>query len=92
MLTKYDISVSKDDIERVDTLRYAWKNLQTLAKEVQDRLLEVQPVFKNDLDGKVTQFKVDTENFIKSYHKVSSQMQHIYRRAEKMFCLRSTTR
>lgn len=70
MLTKYDISVSKDDIERVDTLRYAWKNLQTLAKEVQDQLLEVQPVFKNDLDGKVTQFKIDTENFVKSYHKV----------------------
>jgi len=70
MLTKYDISVSKDDIERVDTLRYAWKNLQTLAKEVQDQLLEVQPVFKNDLGGKVTQFKIDTENFVKSYHKV----------------------
>ena len=70
MLTKYDIAVSKEDIERVDTLRYAWKNLLILAKEVQDRLLEVQPLFKNDLTGKVEQFKIDTEDFVTSYQKV----------------------
>ena len=70
MLTKYDIAVSKEDIERVDTLRYAWKNLLMLAKEVQDKLLEVQPVFKNDLTGKVVQFKMDAEDFVDSYQKV----------------------
>ena len=70
MLTKYDITVSKDDIERVDTLRYAWKNLLMLAKEVQDSLLELQPVFKNDLIAKVEQFKVDSVEFVASYQKV----------------------
>ena len=70
MLTKYDIAVSKEDIERVDTLRYAWKNLLILAKDVQDRLLEVQPLFKNDLTAKVEQFKMDSEDFVSSYQKV----------------------
>ena len=70
MLTKYNITVSKEDIERVDTLRYAWKNLLLLAKEVQDQLLQLQPIFKNDLTGKVEQFKVDSEDFVKSYKKV----------------------
>ncbi|XP_066913562.1 dynein axonemal heavy chain 5-like [Clytia hemisphaerica] len=69
MLTKYNITVSKDDIERVDTLRYAWKNLLLLAKEVQDELLQLQPVFKSDLTAKVEQFKQDSEDFVKSYQK-----------------------
>lgn len=70
MLAKYEISVSKDEFERVDTLRYAWKNLQTLAKDVQDQLLRVQPIFKNDLKEKVEQFKVDTEKFVGDYKEV----------------------
>lgn len=70
MLAKYEISVSKDDIERVDTLRYAWHNLQSQAKEVQDELVEIQPKFKSDLFEKVEKFHVDTENFVKEYRKV----------------------
>lgn len=69
MLAKYEISVSKDDIERVDTLRYAWHNLQSQAKEVQDELVEIQPKFKSDLFEKVEKFHVDTENFVKEYRK-----------------------
>lgn len=70
MLAKYDVSVSKDEFERVDTLRYAWKNLQTLAKDVQDQLLHLQPIFKDDLKVKVEQFKEDTEKFVGDYKKV----------------------
>ena len=70
MLAKYEIAVSKEEVERVDTLRYAWRNLQFLAKDVQNNLVQIQPTFKRDLVEKVIKFKVDTDHFMNDYAQV----------------------
>ena len=63
MLNKYEIQFNDGNSERVDTLTYRWRTLNSKAKEVQDELIKVQPLFKTDLINKVTQFKKDAEQF-----------------------------
>lgn len=70
MLSKYEISVDKDKIEKVDMIRYAWRNLQGLAKDVQDNLIEVQPTFKENLTERIGQFDVDLVSFLQQYTEV----------------------
>jgi hypothetical protein len=41
--------------------------LNSKAKEVQDELIKVQPLFKTDLINKVSQFKKDAEQFSLDY-------------------------
>ena len=76
MLAKYEIGVSKDEVELVDTLRYAWRNLQSLAIDVQSSLSKIQPDFKNDLFDKVEKFKVDTISFVNDYEEVHDSKKH----------------
>lgn len=63
MLNKYEIQFNDGNSERVDTLTYRWRTLNSKAKEVQDELIKVQPTFKSDLINKVVQFKRDAEQF-----------------------------
>ena len=71
MLSKYEVCVSKEKIEKVDILRYSWRNLQTLAKQVQGNLVQVQPVFKERLTQNVEQFEQDLDDFFQQYEQVS---------------------
>ena len=70
MLSKYEISMSKEKIEKVDMLRYAWRNLQTLAKDVQGALVQVQPTFKQNLSENIVEFDVDLKQFLQQYEEV----------------------
>ena len=67
MLNKYEITFDDGNAEKVDTLSYGWKNLNEKAREVQNNLVDVQPLFKSDLLSKVIQFKKDVDVYNHEY-------------------------
>ncbi|XP_030831333.1 dynein heavy chain 5, axonemal isoform X2 [Strongylocentrotus purpuratus] len=68
LLNKYELLVAKEDVERVDTLRYSWAKLSSQATEVSHHLLSIQPNFRAGLIESVKTFTVDCNNFYESYH------------------------
>lgn len=70
MLAKFQISVAREEAERVDTFRYSWQKLLALAGEVQSHLIKIQQEFKTSLLTNVEQFKQDTTNFYHEYDTV----------------------
>ncbi|XP_022805941.1 dynein heavy chain 5, axonemal-like [Stylophora pistillata] len=67
MLNRYELLVAKEESERVDTLRYSWQKLQSLATESQGHLIQIQPNFKGDLIDKVQIFIEDVTSFSSDY-------------------------
>ncbi|XP_040468168.1 dynein heavy chain 8, axonemal [Falco naumanni] len=67
ILNTFEIDITKEDSEGVDTLRYSLNKLQTKATRVQDKLVRVQPKFKSDLLESVAVFQEDVSNFEMSY-------------------------
>ena len=39
MLNRYELLVAKEESERVDTIRYSWQKLQSLAVNIVDLLI-----------------------------------------------------
>lgn len=70
MLHKYELSVAKEEAEKVDTLRYTWEKLLSRGTEVQNELLALQPKFREQLVGNVETFVEDCQQFYKDYEKV----------------------
>lgn len=70
LLQKHSITVSRDELERVDTLRYLWQNLRQLVSDTLSHLLVVQPKFKSSLVENVKQYKETVETFVDDYSKV----------------------
>ena len=70
MLSKFEIIITQEEIEKVDTLRYAWRNLLTLANHTQNELFSIQETFKTELLENVKQFEIDTGRFVVKYRKV----------------------
>ena len=68
--------MSREDIERVDTLRYMWQKLYELVAEVQTVLLKIQPQFKDDLLEKVEAYQKEISVFTKDYTAVSCMLYH----------------
>ncbi|XP_058258291.1 dynein axonemal heavy chain 5 isoform X2 [Hemibagrus wyckioides] len=69
MLNKYELSVAKEETEKVDTLRYAWEKLLSRSAEVQNELVALQPNFREELISNVQTFVVDCEHFYSDYDK-----------------------
>ncbi|KAJ1563094.1 Dynein heavy chain 5, axonemal [Cladochytrium tenue] len=67
LLMKHDVSVTKEETEMVDSLRYSWKKLKLLVIEVQTHLSKIQPVFKADLINAVQKFSQDVKEFTVEY-------------------------
>uniref|UniRef100_A0A8C3JBK3 Dynein axonemal heavy chain 8 n=1 Tax=Calidris pygmaea TaxID=425635 RepID=A0A8C3JBK3_9CHAR len=67
ILNTFEIEVTKEESEGVDTLRYSFNKLQTKANKVQDELVRVQPKFKSNLLESVAVFQEDVANFEISY-------------------------
>ncbi|KNE55648.1 hypothetical protein AMAG_01535 [Allomyces macrogynus ATCC 38327] len=67
LLTKHGITVSKEETEMVDSLRYSWKKLKSLVIEVQANLSLIQPKFKADLISAVQKFTQDVDAFTVEY-------------------------
>ncbi|CAH1780133.1 unnamed protein product, partial [Owenia fusiformis] len=67
LLTKHEIPVSKEEVERVDTLRYSWEKLQSQSSESSTHLLLVQPNYKQGLIDDVETFITDCSDFYGDY-------------------------
>ncbi|KAK2844298.1 hypothetical protein Q5P01_010957 [Channa striata] len=69
MLHKYELSVAKEEADKVDTLRYSWEKLLSRSTEVQNELVALQPNFRKELVGSVEVFLEDCQNFYQDYDK-----------------------
>uniref|UniRef100_A0A668AV41 Dynein axonemal heavy chain 5 n=1 Tax=Myripristis murdjan TaxID=586833 RepID=A0A668AV41_9TELE len=69
MLHKFELSVAKEEAEKVDTLRYTWEKLLSRATEVQNELVALQPNFRGELISNVEIFLEDCHHFYHDYEK-----------------------
>ncbi|XP_014347801.2 dynein axonemal heavy chain 5 [Latimeria chalumnae] len=67
MLNKYELLVAKEEMEKVDTLRYTWEKMLVRATEVQNELVSLQPNFRGDLINNVQTFVEDCGQFYSDY-------------------------
>ncbi|XP_036073466.1 dynein heavy chain 8, axonemal isoform X6 [Rousettus aegyptiacus] len=67
ILNRFEVEVTKEESEAVDTLRYSFNKLQSKAVSVQDELVQVQPQFKSNLLESVEVFREDVMNFADAY-------------------------
>ncbi|MEJ1288061.1 hypothetical protein NN561_019090 [Cricetulus griseus] len=67
ILNRFEVEVTKEESEGVDTLRYSFNKLQSKAVSVQDELVQVQPKFKGNLLESVEIFREDVVNFTEAY-------------------------
>ncbi|KAG5463766.1 MAG: dynein, axonemal, heavy chain 5, partial [Olpidium bornovanus] len=67
LLTKHGVTVTKEETEMVDSLRYSWKKLKQLVIDVQSNLSLIQPKFKADLICSVQKFAEDVVAFTAEY-------------------------
>nr|XP_046256822.1 dynein axonemal heavy chain 5 [Scatophagus argus] len=69
MLHKYELSVPKEEADKVDTLRYTWEKLLSRSTEVQNELVALQPNFRGELVCNVETFLEDCQYFYQDYEK-----------------------
>uniref|UniRef100_UPI00398F3537 dynein axonemal heavy chain 8-like n=1 Tax=Pristiophorus japonicus TaxID=55135 RepID=UPI00398F3537 len=69
ILNKYEVEISKEEAEGVDTLRYSFNKVQVKARNVQDELVQVQPKFKADLLESVDLFQKEVFKYRRQYEK-----------------------
>lgn len=74
MLTRYGLSVNKEEAEKVDTLRFTWKMLLEQAQSVTDVLVDSQPEKRAELLKQVLVFKRDCVQFYDDYDQVSFKL------------------
>lgn len=73
MLNKYELSVAKEEADKVDTLRYTWEKLLSRSTEVQNELVSLQPNFRGELLSNVETFVEDCKHFYQDYDKVKDK-------------------
>ncbi|KAM6935222.1 dynein axonemal heavy chain 5 isoform 3-T3 [Lycodopsis pacificus] len=69
MLHKYELSVAKEEADKVDTLRYTWDKLLSRSTEVQNELVTLQPNFRGELVTNVETYLEDCQHFYQDYDK-----------------------
>lgn len=62
-----NLPVVREEVERVDTLRYTWDKLQAQNKSITSHLLEIQPEYRNSLLENITLFIDDSKTYVQSY-------------------------
>uniref|UniRef100_A0A669PQ64 Dynein axonemal heavy chain 5 n=1 Tax=Phasianus colchicus TaxID=9054 RepID=A0A669PQ64_PHACC len=67
ILSKYDLLVTKEESEKVDTLHYTWEKLLLRANEVQNELFALQPKFRGELISSLKTFTEDCAQFYSDY-------------------------
>uniref|UniRef100_A0AAR2IQT9 AAA+ ATPase domain-containing protein n=1 Tax=Pygocentrus nattereri TaxID=42514 RepID=A0AAR2IQT9_PYGNA len=70
MLNKFELSVAKEETEKVDTLRYTWEKLLARSSEVQNELVSLQPNFRGELISNVETFVEDCDHFYQDYEEM----------------------
>nr|XP_034839773.1 dynein heavy chain 5, axonemal [Maniola hyperantus] len=67
VITRYELPVSKEDMEQVDNLRYSWQQLQATALASHVQLLTMQPQFEDDLQNNLDRFREDNAEYCHEY-------------------------
>ncbi|XP_028415244.1 dynein heavy chain 5, axonemal-like [Dendronephthya gigantea] len=67
LLNKYGLHYSSHDSERVDSLTYSWKKVNSQASSVQTHLLEIEPEYKTNLLNAVEVYKDTMVTFVGDY-------------------------
>ncbi|NWT22388.1 DYH8 protein, partial [Cardinalis cardinalis] len=67
ILNAFNVEITKEESDGVDTMRYAFNKLKAQAIVVQDELVEVQPKFKKELLEAVAVFQEDVAQFETAY-------------------------
>ncbi|KAM9098289.1 dynein axonemal heavy chain 5 [Sarcophilus harrisii] len=67
LLNKYGLLVAKEEMEKVDTLRYTWEKILGRTSEVQHELFTLQPNFRRELISTVKAFVEDCNQFYSDY-------------------------
>ncbi|CAH0703217.1 unnamed protein product [Spodoptera exigua] len=67
IITRYDLPVSKEDLEQVDNLRYTWQQLQARALASHFSLLKMQPQLEDDLNSNLDKFREDNSEYVHEY-------------------------
>lgn len=67
IITRYELPVSKEDIEQVDNLRYTWQQLQSRALASHFTLLKMQPQLEADLNSNLDKFREDNSEYVHEY-------------------------
>ena len=67
MMVKYDLQLTKDDVEKVEGIMQVWLLCQHKAVETYVLLLEVQEQFKEELIKNVQVFQLECEAFCEAY-------------------------
>jgi dynein heavy chain len=70
LLQRYGITVSQQEVERVDTLRYLWQKLHQQVSQVMTDLIDLQPKFKKNLEDNVQIFQSNVSTFAQDYQMV----------------------
>ncbi|KAF0871450.1 DYH5 protein, partial [Crocuta crocuta] len=67
LLNKYGLLITKEEMDKVDALRYSWEKLLARASEVQNELVSLQPSFRKELISTVEVFLQDCHHFYSDY-------------------------
>ena len=67
LLASYNIQFNDGNAERVESLAYTLQKLKAQAIASTNHLLEIQPIFKAELDDGVKQFEKENEQFTSDY-------------------------
>ena len=67
---RMSIPVPQEEIDRVDTMRYAWQKLLQQGKDMQDHLLSIQDEFRERLTSNVEVFTTDVSSYMTNYTQV----------------------
>ncbi|KAM4694178.1 LOW QUALITY PROTEIN: dynein axonemal heavy chain 8 [Discoglossus pictus] len=69
ILSRFEIDVTREEADGVDTLRYSFNKLQSKAISVQDELVRLQPKFKSNLLVSVATFGEDQTRFDEEFER-----------------------
>ena len=67
-LAKYEIPIEKEHTERVDNLRDTWYKLKNRALDTHCKLLEMQPVFQEELTTNLDRFRNEKIDYVNEYN------------------------
>lgn len=67
-LAKYEIPVEKEHTESVDNLRDTWYKLKNRALDTHCKLLDMQPVFQEELTTNLDRFKNEKIDYVNEYN------------------------
>ncbi|XP_019501740.1 PREDICTED: dynein heavy chain 5, axonemal [Hipposideros armiger] len=67
LLNKHGLLIAKEEMDKVDTLRYAWEKLLARASEVQNELISLQPGFRKELISTMEIFLQECRHFYVDY-------------------------